>query len=291
MLKRHGLFVFAFGLILSVVLGQAQEQGEQAKGATTEKQGQTQILPLPVPVEIIESDAAAKTRKSGEDEAKEREIRDLAAQEGVNSATQSMNDATQRMAKYAFWSTVIVGFGTFLLVWTLWETRKANKAAQNAVAVTRDIGMLQVRAYIGTANVMVKGIVVGETPEFSLNIKNTGQSPANRVKVRADVFLVVAGDVDRAPIRIPDPGPSYSTSTIAAGETVGIARKWSAPLSADQMALLSTNALTFAFAGHVVYRDVFEKTRRLTFKFNTTNVQADGTPGALRFCSRGNKSS
>ena len=185
MLKRHGFFILALGLILAPLLGQAQQQDEDAQGAPTEQQDSPQILPLPLPVEIIESDAAADARQREEHEAEERQIRDLAAQEGVNVATQAMNDATQRMAQYAFWSTVIVGVGTVLLFWTLWETRKANRSTREAVDVTRDVGQAQVRAYLYCKSARYRLSKDALTAE--IEIANAGQSPATNVVVHAEL--------------------------------------------------------------------------------------------------------
>ena len=191
MLKRYGFVILALGLAFSALSGQAQEQDEEAQGAATEEQGQPQIFPLPVPVEIIESDAAADARQRSENEAKEREIRDLAAQEGVNAATQLMNDATQRMAKYAFWSTLIVGFGTALLLWTLWETRKANQSAREAVDVTREVGQAQVRAYLYCKSARYR---LRKDDLFAeIDIANAGQSPATNVLVQAELTYYLMG--------------------------------------------------------------------------------------------------
>ncbi|MBB93073.1 MAG: hypothetical protein CML68_00490 [Rhodobacteraceae bacterium] len=66
----------------------------------------------------------------------------------MNAATQEMNEATQRMALYSLISTVLVGLGTGLLIWTLALTRQANSAARGAVEVTRMIGEAQVRGYL-----------------------------------------------------------------------------------------------------------------------------------------------
>ena len=107
----------------------------------------------------------------------------------MNAATEAINRATQRMAKYAFWSTVFVGVGTVLLIWTLWLTRQANKAARDAVSVTREIGKKQLRAYLvlesmpewvgGFSGHPLGGVNLG------MRISNRGQTPAKLVKATA----------------------------------------------------------------------------------------------------------
>jgi hypothetical protein len=128
---------------VGIALGQAQEQAQGARGETPAQQQPATPARSPIPVEIIGRQEAAEAREHSEAEAEQREIEDLIAQQGMNAATEAMNQATQRMAKYAFWSTVFVGVGTVLLILTLSLTRQANKAARGAVSVTREIGKKQ----------------------------------------------------------------------------------------------------------------------------------------------------
>jgi hypothetical protein len=143
---RTWMFAVAIGLIAGLL--QAQEQAESAQDDPAAQQEATQSLPIPLPVQIIEDDESANARQRREAETDQRDKDDLVAQQGMNAATQAMNEATQSMKRAAWWSVVIVGIGTFLLVWTLCLTRSANKAAQDAVSVTRQIGEAQVRGYL-----------------------------------------------------------------------------------------------------------------------------------------------
>lgn len=210
MLKRYGVLVLAFGLMISALSGQAQEQNEEPQGAATEEQSQPQILPLPLPVEIIESDAAADARQRSEDEAKDREIRDLVAQEGMNAATQSIEAATKDMRDYALYSTLAVWVGTILLFYTLWLTRQANRAAQDAVNVTRDMGQAQIRAYVHLSRIDVEG--QSETTTVDLNsaawsfiavFQNYGSTPAidiaQQVRVCAPPTSWTGGAIEADP--------------------------------------------------------------------------------------------
>lgn len=197
----------------------------------------------------------------------------------------------------ANWITSVVGIvATLVSIWavillnhTLLQTAAATKAAQEAVAVTRSIGEKQVRAYVYATNFKAKSFAVGEHPEFTLDFRNSGQSPARKCRVRASVFLGV-GSGDHTKIRIPDPGRAYSRSEIAAGDNSGILRRWDTPLSAQQLDLLQKGFLTFVIAGHLTYHDVFGKTHRMTFMLNTTGIAPSDGSGAFRYCGRGNKS-
>lgn len=164
--------------------GQAQEEAGSPQREPAAQEEPTQTLSPPLRVDVVEDETPSEASEREEQEAREREIADadLAAQEGMNVAAQAMNEATQRMAEYAFWSTVLVGVGTVLLLGTLWLTRQANWAAQEAVRVTQRIGEAQVRAYM-TLRPEVEWVSDPEEPEnryVLLHIKgsNTGQTPA-----------------------------------------------------------------------------------------------------------------
>ena len=131
----HWGILFALGLVWAASLGQAQEQAQTPQETPATEQEPPQALPIPLPVDIVEDQAAADARERREAEAEQREIEDLIAQQGMNAGTQAINEATQRTADYAFWSTVFVGIGTILLIATLVLTLQANWAAQKAVTV------------------------------------------------------------------------------------------------------------------------------------------------------------
>lgn len=111
--------------------------------------------------------------------------------------------AQQDMSRWAFAMVVISGLTLFItglgIVWirdTLLETRKAVKAADDAVTVTREVGHAQIRPWVNISDVEVvdgpfaydstsphlsKAFVVN----FVFKIKNHGASPANKLKVFA----------------------------------------------------------------------------------------------------------
>ncbi len=105
----------------------------------------------------------------------------------MNTAAQEMNVATQDMRDYAFYSTGLVGIGTVLLLITLWLTWQANRAAVAAVEVTRDIGMKQVRAYIGVKAMKCEWERPGDKLTLTLSVKNSGQTPAYGVSMRQTI--------------------------------------------------------------------------------------------------------
>ncbi len=57
------------------------------------------------------------------------------------------NRFSRQLVYSGFVSNALVLVGTIALIWTLFETRKATRAAIDAVEVTRNIGQTQLRAY------------------------------------------------------------------------------------------------------------------------------------------------
>jgi HAMP domain-containing protein len=102
--------------------------------------------------------------------------------------------AQSDMALWAFWMTIVsagaltaTGLGVYWVRETLVETRKAVKAADDAVAVTRDIGKRQLRAYI---TVIAESIAISPG-QVKVNLfgKNTGQTPALNVRTWSVVAI------------------------------------------------------------------------------------------------------
>ncbi|MHB0952583.1 MAG: hypothetical protein ACYC10_11695 [Allorhizobium sp.] len=178
MSRGYRVYIIAFGLIVLAISGQAQDQPYQADRSGGAEQSEPYTLPFSVPVKIVEEDAEANARQRQEAEAGEREKRDLVAQEGMNAATQEINAATQAMAAYAYWSTVLVGVGTVLLFVTLFLTMQATRAARDAVSVTREIGEAQTRAYLEFHEVSATVTDDGSAILIKGSVLNSGNSPA-----------------------------------------------------------------------------------------------------------------
>ena len=204
MSKRAWITAITLGLIGFVQSGQAQDEADSEQGQTRQQQQPAQSYPLPFPVEIIEDQAEANARYRREAEARQNQIDDLAAQQGMNVATQAMNEATQRMVLYNLISTVLVGVGTVLLIITLFLTRQANKAAQAGVAVTRHLGKIQTEAYLSVTNsgigngprhpITQQTVGCGLAPT-GVVLANRGQSPAIIESCDAHVSILAHGEL------------------------------------------------------------------------------------------------
>lgn len=191
---RAWQFVAALGLALALASsGQAQEEAPGGQGEPPAQEQPAPTLPIPLPVDIVEDEADAEARERSEREARQREIDALIAQQGMNDATRAMNDATQRMAKYALYSTLLVGVGTVLLIGTLWLTRQANRAAQTGVTVTEAAYKMDQRPWLAIGNPTVAATRVGPLHlgsnvealwlHYDLTVTNTGKTPAQDARL------------------------------------------------------------------------------------------------------------
>lgn len=180
---------------------------------------------------------------------------DLAAQQKMAEDTAGMH--------LAAWAGVMSGLaGVLLLVWTLVETR-------NSVAVAREIGEKQTRAYVGLSKINCGG---GHPfPTYTVVIRNSGQSPAKNLR-----FII--GWVPEEPkgkiMEFAD--DDFSKIDIEAGGKIKITR--------DLNGLVGASRKNF-FEGHfplwvngmIRYDDVFDREPRYTwFQFKLQGSTVDG---------------
>lgn len=224
MLRKRFWLVLAIMLAAWGSFSSAQQQNADPdigiRGAETPDRDDAPAdgLPTPFPIQVIENDEAAKARERREEVSRQYERDLLRSQQGVEIATREMNDASQRMASYSLISTFAVIVGTGLLLWTLVLTRQANKAAQLAVAVTREIGQAQARAYVSAEGLNIRDIDVDY--QARLYVKNAGQTPARNLAVRAGIKVATVGDLAPPDFQVAnDPTP---WGTLSAGREIGL---------------------------------------------------------------------
>jgi hypothetical protein len=186
MLKSRWIIAVALGLTITSALGQTKEQAENTREETEEQQSPpTLSIASPLSVEIVEDQSAAQARQRREEESRQTEIADLAAQQGMNVATQSIERATRDMRDYAFYSTIAVWAGTVLLILTLVLSWMANRAAQAAVRVTREIGRAQATSYLVMEYVITRPSNAVILAEYS--VKNVGITPSQQTEMTIKV--------------------------------------------------------------------------------------------------------
>lgn len=196
--------------------------------------------------------------------------------------------AQQDMAVWALgmlivtlWLSAITLIGVLFVGWTLRETRKAVRAADDAVDVTRDIGEAQVRAYVRITGGSVKLVRADPgmadqrvRPKITIKVRNYGQSPAISFQwsVTARYYPPMHGKF-LGSNRFPgeswgkdigcDEGPSFT-------KNLG-----SAPLDESAMQALTSAEFHMDFLIRYVFRDVF-KNRIEDERVFTAFVPVDG---------------
>ncbi len=195
----------------------------------------------------------------------------------MNDATRAMNAATQDMRDYALYSTILVGVGTVLLFVTLFLTWQANKAARDAVEVTREIGEAQVRAY---PIFQIKEVLISNTDEFGNvvvsfrgKVKNTGTTPAYGLGFRIEITKVSGqahGETNADGLGMFDTGTSLST--LAAEQEVN--QKLERRMEAD-IEKVRSGQEGFRLTYVLTYIDVFGKKQTSPIVSGTTGIDQD----------------
>jgi len=255
------------GLILLPLLGQAQEQTEETDRGQSSQNGPAENPLDSLQVEIVESDSTSDTRNSQEEEAKQREIEDLIAQQGMNAATQSIDAATQDMRDYALYSTILVGVGTVLVFITLILTWYANSSALAAVRVTRETGRDQTRAYVDVSECEIVYTGLGNI-WITIFVKNSGQTPARSFGYIDAIGEIIARESDE---------PQHSTggghSAFWSGLGPGVKRSFPVKLGENHFDVLSRlptayqDNLRFRVRGTCEYETFFGEVFRSDFSF------------------------
>jgi len=212
MFKRYWIIAVALGLVAT--LGQAQSASQSAQGATSQQETPAEALPISISAEIVDDDEDAKTRERREKEARQREIDDLAAQQGMNAATQSMNEATQRMATDSRQMTIATWVGVALLVVTLLLTLQANRAAVKAATISLRSERPWLRVNVEPADVL-HGSPVSVLMKLNLRIENCGKSPAHIERIYHRI------EVQPTPTRLPDFAEYKMNETVFPSERMG----------------------------------------------------------------------
>lgn len=283
--------IVAIGLAIAFLSasGQAQQQTGGTYWQTQTEQYPSSKPPPTVRVDIIEDQSAAEARKRREEESRQREIEDLAAQQGMNRATQAMNAATQDMRDYALYSTIFVGVGTFLLFVTLWLTWQANRSARAAVDVTREMGMKQLRGYVHATSMDLKEPQSEFVPNIVIGVQNFGQTPVRNLNTSASWKLIFTGKG----------GPDKTSEIVTApdrGITLGPGKEVYPILKIDPQAWkivkasIENKAATFVVYGQADYVDIFGEHRWSKFRYRMVLDDELGIEkAAFIICSEGNE--
>jgi hypothetical protein len=201
-------------------------------------------------------------------------------------AQRQMAKATDAIVFWTKFAAIITSIGLIAIVWTLVETRKAVKAADDAVIVTRDMAHRELRAYLQVGSVRIENFFPDKEPKAYFSFLNVGKTPAYAVQIKASTAIVRD---KRSSLRF-GPNDNFGTKfEIGAGRKYVSGWKFNAiPKSAYER--FEGGAWDFLIYGVAVYRDAFKRTRRVVFLFELDRDRLVDGVGHFNFGDRHNRS-
>jgi ribosomal protein L7/L12 len=242
------------------------------------------IPPILRPISNVQTPAAAQVHSK-----EQREELELIAQ--------------QEMSRWAFFTMLatfsglfITGLGVWFVKHTLDATRaavdeaiKATEAANAAVAVTSDTAERQLRAYVTVIKARISGYAVGAYPECMITLKNTGQTPARRLRVNLS-FRLLYSPASEADLAI-TPIDEMSQTTLGAGDEIKPRAKSPMPMLQDALDAIRLDGAAYYILGQVTYFDIFNKQQQTNFRFRFNNRSLVINDGTVEVCPDGNDGS
>lgn len=201
-------------------------------------------------------DEATKTTLAAHDTVREAEKATVAAQESI-IVTREIGEAQIR------------------------EAQNATMAARDSVDVTREIGEAQVKAYISVD--AAEFSLTDQTLEVSINIKNSGASPALSVQVRAVLRTfrdATENDVFMGKIPVGEHPTHTFIGTIAATASGTAKLIWLAEMTTPDAFLGMAQGHWIAPLCDIQWEDVFGDTHII--QVNVTTAMSDTRPPDLQ---------
>lgn len=243
----RNIFAALVGLAL-LAFHEAPGSGAESKESTVQQRGGSDTQQAADTVASAIRDAIHPTEKDrGCEESKDDRNSDLCAQ-------WKAVDAAREAARYAFWTLILSGAGTGLLVWTLRETRKTSRRELRAYLSVKPLG---IRQLIG--NIKMLGQV---------QLVNAGQTPAYDVFLR--VFAAFDNDKERRAFEIPDDPLSVDRTVQPGHDMIQGSENYISPKHVE--------AVGFVYVwGVAYYTDAFGKRRKTCFchRYNTASRNQD----------------
>ena len=155
---------------------------------------------------------------------------------------------------------------------------------------TRRTAIRQLRAYVqfdggiifdaGSANPLMGGVVVS-----TVSIKNTGQTPADKVAHWMETVVWPLAQEDKL---VPGPVKDMLTSTMGAGQTTSSTRWSPKQLTLQEVQDVTAGVSGLYVHGMVVYKDIFKKTRTTRYRLIWSRQYPPPVGARLIFCINGN---
>jgi hypothetical protein len=195
--------------------------------------------------------------------AENREKADLVAQ-------QSMAVSTNKIVGLTEWQLYVGGLGLFLLIVTLWLTRRATNAAIEANRIARESAEQQLRAYVLINAVNFSADKNKKTLRASFTISNTGQTPAYHVHN----IINIGGDYITS---IPDHPNKISMIDLGSGGQM-FSSVVSEEMSEDKWNAIGSRDQKIYVWGIIRYKDIFSRDRETAYRLILHDIDNLWTP-------------
>ena len=194
---------------------------------------------------------------------------------------------------------LLAGFTILLAIVTLalWGStaqlaEDAKATGARTITTMEDTAKRQLRAYVFPIHSGLSNLVVGGVPAFHVTIKNSGQTPAYRVKHRAAGWITTY-PIEGAFPEIPPPGEQMvSTNNLGpGGDQVKNGNCSDVPLTAGTMSDLEKGKSAIYVYGEINFRDAFGKDRWVNYRHMTGGSVGFRRDGFIVHCEDGNETS
>jgi hypothetical protein len=169
---------------------------------------------------------------------------------------------------------------------------QASRLGQT-ISVMKDTAERQLRAYVFPIKVGVK-LYIGNVPEYRVIIKNSGQTPAYKLR-HIDRFL--SGEFPRKE-PLPDAvSPDFSITNLGPGQKLeksGIAQRCDGTpviFTADALEKLKDGTAAIYAFGKIDFVDAFKRNRWIKYRYMTGGDVGFHSDGKLIICQQGNETS
>lgn len=179
---------------------------------------------------------------------------DLCSQWAAVDQAAEANRLSSLNLRFALFSLFFSICGTGLLVWTLMETRRTSRRELRAYIFPENVGAFQIK----------EGDTVTDVVGSGLLLRNSGQTPAYKVRHWGEVKIWDVADEDSLPLSRSFAGfenPVPPNGTFHKGRNTG------GPLSEEEIAALKSGIKAIYVYGRVEYIDAFAKPRFTTYRF------------------------
>jgi hypothetical protein len=140
------------------------------------------------------------------------------------------------------------------------------------------------RAYVSVAN--AKATPDGDFFVYAIEVKNFGQTPAYKVRLR--YMIELREFPTNRPFVVPD-NPQVSVAVLPPTAPIHDAFRPPQILGPNQRQRLNDGAAAIYIYGLITYEDIFEEPRETVFRYMIGGNVGISPEGAVRICEEGNR--